>query len=116
MFKFFGYGEQDADYGDNEADGNAEPAGNDIALALGRGTYEITFNDRDLTYSITKLANVAPTTAPAEVAAAKVNICLGSSICSIMSLVLAYCLFVSAQFALALPTWVLVSAQFWLKP
>lgn len=51
-FKFDVFGDWATNFGDNNADGTAEAGGGDIAIGTA-GTYDITFNDNTLAYTVT---------------------------------------------------------------
>ncbi|TAA47975.1 PKD domain-containing protein [Corallincola spongiicola] len=61
-FKFDQLGDWSLNYGDNEADGWAEQAGEDIFITQGPGEYLITFNDSNFSYRVEKtgIDNQAP--------------------------------------------------------
>ncbi|UXI02967.1 TIM-barrel domain-containing protein [Photobacterium sp. TY1-4] len=54
-FKFDVFGDWRQNYGDDDADGQLEASGADIAITQGAGSYRITLFDDRNTYSITKL-------------------------------------------------------------
>jgi glucoamylase len=53
-FKLDVFGDWARNFGDDDADGKADPDGADIAVGAGPGTYDVTFDDLTLRYTVAK--------------------------------------------------------------